>query len=80
MEQSSRHGNGKARRAARPPRFWRSKRASATKSGPGRYATHGEPGHRLTKQKPLRAFRALMRHFAGMRVSKAGNKRGMGLL
>lgn len=75
-----RHGNGKAKSAPRAPSTQHSKRASATKTGPGRYPTQGEPGNRLIKQKPLRAYRALMRHFAGMRSTAHGNKRGRGLV
>jgi hypothetical protein len=44
------------------------KNASATKAGSGRYPKSGAAGNRLTKQKPLRAYRALMRHFAGKRT------------
>lgn len=57
-----------------------SRNGSATKKGPGRKHEGGAPGHRLTKQKPLRAFRALMAYFAGKRVPKPGNKRGLGLV
>jgi hypothetical protein len=44
--------------------------ASATKSGPGRWHKAGAPGNRLSKQKPLRAYRALMAYFASKRITK----------
>jgi hypothetical protein len=56
------------------------KNASATKKGPGRFHQGGEPGNRLKKQKPLRAYRALMAYFASKRTRHAGNARGQGLL
>lgn len=48
-----------------------SRNASATKSGPGRRAKHGEPGNRIAKaaRKPVRAYRALMNYFASKRIA-----------
>lgn len=48
-----------------------SKRASATKSGPGRYHQAGKPGSRLTKPRPVRAFQALLNAWAAKRITKA---------
>lgn len=47
-----------------------SKRASATKRGPGRYGTGGEPGNRIAKARPIRAYKALMAAWAAKRVAK----------
>ena len=48
-----------------------SKHSSATKSGPGRYSKHGEPGTRITKQrKKTRAYVALMAAWASKVVPK----------
>ena len=52
--------------------FRENRNASATKSGPGRYAKSGEPGTRITKQrKKTRAYVALMAAWAQKRVTKA---------
>lgn len=48
-----------------------SKRASATKRGPGRYHQGGKPGKRLTKPRAVRAYVALMQAWASKRVTKA---------
>jgi hypothetical protein len=45
--------------------------ASATKSGPGRKHRSGEPGNRLTKARPQRAYVALMAAWASKRITKA---------
>jgi hypothetical protein len=47
------------------------KQLSATKKGPGRFHRGGKPGNRITKDRPLRAYRALMQAWAGRRVTKA---------
>lgn len=47
-----------------------SKRASATKSGPGRYGQHGKPGNRIGKARPVRAYKALMAAWAAKRITK----------
>jgi hypothetical protein len=47
-----------------------SKRASTTKRGPGRYATQGTPGNRISKDRPVRAYKALMDAWAQKRVPK----------
>jgi hypothetical protein len=52
-----------------------SKRASATKSGPGRYAQHGKPGNRIGKARPVRAYKALLAAWAAKRVPKWEGKR-----
>jgi hypothetical protein len=44
---------------------------SATKRGPGRYHRGGEPGAKLAKARPVRAFKALMDAAAQKRVTKA---------
>lgn len=44
------------------------KNASATKSGPGRYCVSGNPGNRLTKERPQRAYVALMAAWASKRI------------
>lgn len=41
----------------------------ATKKGPGRYHKGGEPGNRLTKERPMRAYLALLAAWAARRVS-----------
>jgi hypothetical protein len=46
------------------------KNGSATKRGPGRRHVGGEPGSRLTKERPLRAYVALMNAAAQKRVPK----------
>lgn len=43
---------------------------SATKSGPGRKHQAGEPGNRLTKARPQRAYVALMAAWASKRITK----------
>jgi hypothetical protein len=48
-----------------------SKRASATKRGPGRYHQAGEPGTRLTKPHAQRTYEALMAAWAAKRITKA---------
>ena len=48
-----------------------SKRASATKRGPGRYGQHGKPGNRTSKARPVRAYKALMDAWASRRATKA---------
>lgn len=40
------------------------KNGKATKSGPGRYPVGGEPGTRIAKQRPQRAYVALMAAWA----------------
>jgi hypothetical protein len=47
-----------------------SKNASATKAGAGRYHRAGEPGNRLTKPRPQRAYVALMAAWASKRITK----------
>lgn len=44
---------------------------SATKRGPGRKHRAGEPGNRLTKARPQRAYVALMAAWAAKRITKA---------
>jgi hypothetical protein len=43
---------------------------SATKSGPGRRHKGGEPGNKLAKSRPVRAYVALMAAWAQKRVVK----------
>ena len=45
------------------------KNGKATKRGPGRYAVGGEPGTRIAKQRPQRAYAALMAAWASKRVT-----------
>jgi hypothetical protein len=46
------------------------KRASATKAGPGRYHSGGEPGNRIGKDRPVRAYKALLAAWAAKRTTK----------
>jgi len=60
---------------------------SATKSGPGRFARAGHQkdsaplsrGRVSTSEGRQRTYATLMAHFASKRLSKPGNKRGLGL-
>lgn len=47
---------------------------SATKRGPGRKHRAGEPGNRLTKARPQRAYVALMAAWAAKRITKARHR------
>lgn len=51
--------------------YGHAKRPSPTKSGPGRYGTSGKPGNRIGKDRPIRAYKALMNAWASKRVTKA---------
>lgn len=51
--------------------YGHSKRPSATKRGPGRYAQSGKPGNRLSKPRAIRAADALVAAWASKRVTKA---------
>lgn len=48
-----------------------SKNPCASKGGPGRFHRAGNPGNRITKDRPTRAYRALMAHWASKRITKA---------
>lgn len=47
----------------------------ATKKGPGRRHRGGKPGNRLAKERPLRAYKALMDAWAQKRIINWQGKR-----
>ena len=53
------------------------KRASATKAGPGRYHRGGKPGNRISKDRPVRAYKALLAAWAARRPPTTAHSRDM---